>query len=84
MRPSGERARAWGRSPGSSTVRPSGVSTWLTGVTVRLAPLRPTRSVVAGVVKVSWVTAGWTQLARRPPSVKAVRPVNVAAMEELG
>jgi len=40
--------------------------------------------VVAGVVKVSGVTVGWTQLARRAPSVKAVRPVNVAAMEELG
>ena len=46
-RPSGDSASAWGRRPGSSTWTPSGVTTWLTGRTVRFAPRRPTASVSA-------------------------------------
>src|SRR5207302_633251 len=46
--PFGLMARAWGRRPGNSTWRPSGLRTWFTGVTTRFFPAYPTRSEERG------------------------------------
>ena len=45
---SGERASAWGRRPGRGTWTPAGVTTWLTGTTVRFGVVCPTVSMSGG------------------------------------
>ena len=45
--PSGLSATPCGRIFGNSICRPCGVSTWLTGVTTRFVPWRPTVSVIS-------------------------------------